>query len=80
MFHHEIKLSNHRVGHSIAGNTFLADEGQTIAAYKNACKQAYGNLRGVKFHEFAPGTELAFNSFERCWIVYRHVLPIKVGA
>lgn len=51
-------LKKPRLGHSVSGRIYLAEEGAQLPEYKKTCRAAYGDLRGVQFHEFPPGTRL----------------------
>lgn len=56
-------LQQSRLGHSVSGRIYLADPGvKQLPEYKRECRQAYGDLRGVTFHEFAPGTKLLLST------------------
>lgn len=51
-------LQQARLGHAVSGRIYLAEPGATLPDYTRTCRQAYGDLRGVTFHEFTPGTKL----------------------
>lgn len=55
-------LQQNRLGHSVSGRIYLAEPGTTLPEYKRECRRAYGDLRGVTFHEFTSGTNLRLSS------------------
>jgi len=51
-------LQEPRRGHSVSGRIYLAEENVQLPEYTKVCRAAYGDLRGVQFHEFPQGTRL----------------------
>lgn len=60
-------ISQTRLAHSISGRIYLAEPGVQLLEYKRVCRQAYGDLRGVQFHEFPSGTRFQPGQLGHYW-------------
>lgn len=61
-------LDQARIGHSVAGRTYLAEKGTTMQEHRVQCRRAYGDLRGVQFHDFPAGTKFSSGPLGHYWV------------
>lgn len=59
-----MKLTQARFGHLTSGRLYLAMEGESLQAYVERVRSAYGALRGVRIVKVAEGTALTSRSLD----------------